>query len=48
MFLVSRDMASFTAAYQGVGVRDGGGLVEPLPICFAHKRTCACVTAANS
>jgi hypothetical protein len=38
MFLASEELASFTMMDKGVGVRDGNGPVEPLPICFAHKQ----------
>jgi hypothetical protein len=48
MFLVSEELGSFTAMNQGVDVRDGSGPVEPLLICFTHKRACTYVTTANS
>jgi hypothetical protein len=47
MFLVDEELPPLTTTNQGVGVRYDSGLVESLPVCFAHKRACACVVAAN-
>jgi hypothetical protein len=48
MFWVSEELAPFTMMDLGVGVRDGSGPVESLPIHFGHKHACTCVTIANS
>jgi hypothetical protein len=47
MFLASKELAAFMTVDQGVSIRYDSGPVEPLPICFAHKREYACMTAAN-
>jgi hypothetical protein len=38
---------NFHSDRPSVGIRYGSGPVEPLPIRFAHKDVCACVTTAN-
>jgi hypothetical protein len=48
MFLASEELAAFTVMDQGVSIRDDSGPVESLPICFANKRVCACMTITNS
>jgi hypothetical protein len=47
MFLASEELAPLTMTNRGVSVRYGSEPVEPMHVCFAHKRACACVTTAN-
>jgi hypothetical protein len=48
VFLVSKELATFTTTDQGVGIRVGSGPIKALPIRFAHMRVCTYVTVADS
>jgi hypothetical protein len=37
MFLAGKKLATFTSTYDRVGVRDGGGPKEPLPVRLTHE-----------